>query len=149
MKSKFFNIFSRYPIYFIVGGFVTLVTIVLRDFIGRFLYGSAWEYVMSIAIVYVVGTILSYFLQSRFTFKDNKKKTRSFKYKFSYYTVVQLLGMGVTIVFSLLIRYLLFPITILAQFRDTIAFIIASLIASIVTYGISKVYIFKEISSKK
>lgn len=144
MKRKFINIFSRYPIYFIVGGFVTLVTIVLRDAIGRFLQGSAWEYIISIAIVYTVGIVLSYFLQSHFTFKTNKNNSRSFKYKFTYYTIVQLVGMGVTIVFSLLIRYLLFPLTIVSQFRDTVAFIIASLAASIVTYGVSKIFIFKE-----
>ena len=144
MKRKFINIFSRYPIYFIVGGFVTLVTIVLRDAISRFLQGSAWEYMISIAIVYTVGIVLSYFLQSRFTFKTNINNSRSFKSKFTYYTMVQLVGMGVTIVFSLLIRYLLFPLTIISQFRDTIAFIIASLIASIVTYGVSKIFIFKE-----
>jgi putative flippase GtrA len=143
MKRKFLNVFSRYPVYFVVGGFVTLVSIVLRDMIGRFLQGSDGGYVMSVAIVYAVGLILSYFLQSRFTFQTQKKKTRSFKYKFTYYTLVQLVGMGVTIVSSLLIRYLLFPLTILAQFRDTIAFVIASLIASVVTYGVSKIYIFK------
>ena len=143
MKRKFLNIFSRYPVYFVVGGFVTLVSIVLRDVIGRFLEGSTGEYVMSVAIVYVIGLGLSYFLQSRFTFQSQKKQTRSFKYKFTYYTLVQLVGMGVTIASSLLIRYLLFPFTILAPFRDTIAFVIASLIASVVTYGFSKIYIFK------
>ena len=144
MKRKFINIFSRYPIYFIVGSFVTLVTIILRDVVGRFLHGSAWEYIISIAIVYTVGIVLSYFLQSHFTFKTNKNHSHSFKYKFSYYTMVQLVGMGVTIVSSLLIRYLLFSLTTVSQFRDTIAFVIASLIASIVTYGVSKIYIFKE-----
>jgi putative flippase GtrA len=144
MKRKLTNIFARYPIYFLVGGFVTLVTITIRDVIGRFLQGSTENYIYSIAIVYTIGIALSYFLQSRFTFRTTNKQIHSFKYKFSYYTAVQLIGMGVTIVFSLSIRYLLSPLTIISQFRETISFTIASLIASIVTYGVSKVYIFKE-----
>lgn len=143
MKRKLTSIFSRYPIYFLVGGFVTLVTIATRDVIGRFLYGSTENYIGSIVIVYTIGIALSYFLQSRFTFRTTSK-LHSFKYKFSYYTVVQLIGMGVTIVFSLSIRYLIFPLTIISQFRETISFTIASLIASIVTYAVSKIYIFKD-----
>jgi putative flippase GtrA len=126
-----------------VGGCVTLFVIILRDIISRFLKQSAGEYVLSITAVYTVGIILSYIFQSRFTFKPKKKYTRSFKYRFIYYTGVQLAGMGVTIVFSLLFRWLLLPVSILAAFRDTIAFAIASLAASVVTYTTSKLHIFK------
>jgi putative flippase GtrA len=143
MKRKFLNVFSRYPTYFIVGGGVTLVVVILRDIIGRFLNKSAWEYVLSIIAVYTIGIILSYVFQSRFTFTDQHKQKRSFKYKFTSYTLVQLVGMGVTIGFSLVFRWLLFPITVLSQVRDTIAFILASLIASVVTYTVSKMHIFK------
>jgi putative flippase GtrA len=143
MKRKIRNIFSRYPTYFIVGGGVTLVVVILRDIVGRFLNKSAWEYVLSIIAVYTIGIILSYVFQSRFTFASQQKQPRSFKYKFTSYTIAQLVGMGVTIGFSLLFRWLLLPITILAQVRDTIAFIMASLIASVVTYTVSKMHIFK------
>lgn len=143
MKSKLINVFSRYPTYFIVGGCVTLIVVILRDIIGRLLNKSAWEYVLSIIAVYTIGIILSYVCQSRFTFTTQQKHKRSFKYKFTSYTIVQLVGMGVTITFSLLFRWLLFPFTILAGVRDTIAFIIASLIASVVTYTVSKMHIFK------
>jgi len=149
MKRKLLNLFSKYPAYFVVGGFVTLVTIVVRDLIGRFLYRSELEYILSIVIVYSFGIVLSYFLQSRFTFRTHTKQTRSFKYKFSYYTLIQMVGMGVTIGFSLLFRHILALMTITAQFRDTIAFIIASLIASIVTYTVSRMHIFKGVNSKK
>lgn len=149
MKRKFFNVFSKYPAYFIVGGFVTLITIVIRDLIGKFLYRSELEYILSIVIVYSFGIVLSYFLQSRFTFKTQAKQIRSFKYKFSSYTVIQIVGMGVTIGSSLLFRHLLSSTTVIAQFRDTIAFIIASLIASVVTYTVSRMHIFKEVNPKK
>jgi putative flippase GtrA len=144
MKQRVFNVFSRYPAYFFVGSFVTLVTIVVRDMIGRLLHGVNGEYIISIAIVYAFGIVLSYCLQSRFTFKTNRKQPRSSKYEFYYYVILQLLGMGVTIACSLLIRHMLSPITVLVQCRDTIAFVIASLIASVMTYGGSKFLIFNK-----
>jgi putative flippase GtrA len=143
MKRKFLNIFSRYPTYFIVGGGVTLVVVILRDIIGRLFKQSAWEFVLSIIIVYPFGVILSYICQSRFTFTNQRMRLRSFKYEFTTYTIVQLVGMGTAIVFSLLFDWLLSPLPISPKIRNTIAFIIASLIASVVTYTVSKMHIFK------
>ncbi|WP_019498617.1 GtrA family protein [Pseudanabaena sp. PCC 6802] len=143
MKRKFTNIFSRYPTYFIVGCCVTLVTIILRDIIGRFFKESVWEFVLSIIIVYLIGIPLSYVCQSRFTFTNHQKQSRSFKYKFTSYTIVYLVGMGSAILLSLLFDRLLFPLPILPRVRQTIAFIIASLITSVVTYTVSKMHIFK------
>jgi putative flippase GtrA len=149
MKRKLIDLFGKYPSYFIVGGFVTAVVIILRHMLGEFLQRSPEEFVISIVAVYSVGIILSYILQSRFTFQTQKTQTRSFKYKFVSYVAVQLAGMGVTIAFSLLIRYLLLPSPIPIKLRDTIAFIIASLIASVVTYTVSKIHIFKEVQDPK
>jgi putative flippase GtrA len=149
MKRKLINLFGKYPTYFIVGGFVTAVVIILRHMIGRFLQRSPEEFVISIVAVYTVGIILSYILQSRFTFQTQKTQTRSFKYKFGSYVAVQLAGMGVTIAFSLLFRYLLLPVPIPIELRDTIAFIIASFIASVATYTVSKMHIFKEVRAPK
>ncbi len=149
MKRKLTNLFGKYPTYFIVGGFVTAVTIILRHMIGGFLQRSPEEFAISIVAVYTVGIILSYFLQSRFTFQTQKTQTRSFKYKFLSYVAVQLAGMGVTIALSLLIRYLLLPVAIPIKLVDTIAFVIASLIASVVTYTASKIHIFKAVKDPK
>jgi putative flippase GtrA len=149
MKRKLIDLFGKYPTYFIVGGFVTAVTIILFDIIGRLLQRSAKELMISIVAVYTVGIVLSYILQSRFTFQTQKTQTRSFKYKFLSYVAVQLAGMGVTISLILPIRYLLFTLPTLPISRDTIAFAIASLIASIVTYTVSKMHIFKEVKDPK
>ncbi|NJL43133.1 MAG: GtrA family protein [Pseudanabaena sp. SU_2_4] len=149
MKRKLIDLFGKYPIYFLVGGFVTAVTIILFDIIGRLLQRSAKELMISIVAVYTVGIVLSYILQSRFTFQTQKTQTRSFKYKFLSYVAVQLAGMGVTIALILPIRYLLFALPTLPVSRDTIAFAIASLIASVVTYTVSKMHIFKEVKDPK
>ena len=149
MKRKLIDIFGKYPTYFLVGGFVTAVTIILFDIIGRLLQRSAKELMISIVAVYTVGIILSYILQSRFTFQTQKTQTRSFKYKFLSYVAVQLAGMGVTITLILPIRYLLLTLPTLPVSRDTIAFAIASLIASVVTYTVSKMHIFKEVNDPK
>jgi putative flippase GtrA len=129
MKRKLTNLLGKYPTYFIVGGFVTSVVIILRHIIGGFLQRSPEGFVISIVAVYAVGIILSYILQSRFTFQTQKTQTRSFKYKFLAYVTVQLL--------------LPWPISI--KFQDTIAFIIASFITSVATYTVSKMHIFKQV----
>jgi putative flippase GtrA len=149
MKRKLIDLFGKYPTYFIVGSFVTAVTVILRHTIGEFLQRSAEEFAISIVAVSAIGIVLSYILQSRFTFQTQKTQTRSFRYKFVSYVAVQLAGMGVTIAFSLLIRYLLLPSPIPIKLRDTIAFIIASLIASAITYTVSKIHIFKEVQNPK
>jgi putative flippase GtrA len=149
MKRKLIDLFGKYPTYFIVGGFVTAVVIILRHTIGGFLQRSAEGFAISIVAVYAIGIVLSYILQSRFTFQTQKTQTRSFKYKFVSYVAVQLAGMGVTIAFSLLIRYLLIPVIMPIELRNTIAFVIASFIASVATYTASKMHIFKEVRDPK
>jgi putative flippase GtrA len=146
---KLLKVFHKYPTYFVVGSFVTFITIILRDIIGRFFSPYSFGYVLSIVAVYPVGIGLSYILQSRLTFQVKKYNSRENASRFFLFIATHLLGLILTIFLSIIFRYLMqlsYPNISLLKIisRDSFAYIIAVLITSIMTYIINKKVTFKK-----
>lgn len=140
---KLLRVFHKYPTYFVVGSFVTFITIILRDILGR-LFSLYWfGYVLSIVAVYPIGIGLSYVLQSRFTFQIKKYHSRENLSRIYFFIATHLLGLILTIFLSIVFRNLMklsllniSSLQIISQ--DSLAYITAIFITSIITYIINK-----------
>jgi len=128
---------STYPLYFAVGSLCAGVTLTVRAGIGHLVGDLLPGYILSMVAAYGVGTVLSYTLNRRFTFQHKGRIAR----QFLTFVGVSLLGMGISILASLVIREGL----ALAQipFRENIAFAIALLATSVVTYTINRAITFR------
>ena len=134
------KIFSRYPVYLLVGGGVTLVTVFLRSIIGLIINDqSEAEYIASMIIAYILGIILSLFAHKSITFKSEDKISVTQTYKF---ILTHLFGMVGTLIISVKLRQLILDSLIPVDFSKTIAFAIAAFIISLITYIIKKYLVF-------
>lgn len=141
IKKK--HLFSSYPTYFTVGLFNTIFTIGLREIIEVYIDSEELlGYIISIVFAYTVGILVSFALHSYLTFAKSRKYSKKFLKRFVYFYGNQSLGMVLTIGLSLLIRETLELTQISTKFENTIAFSMAAILTSIVTYVINKLFIF-------
>lgn len=133
------KIFSRYPIYFLVGGGVTLFIVFLRGIIGLIINDqSDAKYIASIIIAYLIGIVISFFAHKSITFKSKNKISITETSKF---VLTHLFGMVGTLFISIKLRQI-FDDLIPIDLSKTIAFAVAALIISVITYIIKKYLVF-------
>ena len=135
--------FSRqYAKFLAVGTFVGLVTVGLRELIGRILGAdNATYYSLSVVLAYAVGIVLSYALNRRATFgADSSSATVT---AFVLFTAIALLGTASTWAFSLLIRYGAHLSVLLGNFAAAAAFALAAVVSTLITYPLNARFVFR------
>ncbi len=149
---KLFEALGNYPVYFLVGSFSAAVSISTREVVGHSIGDQATAgYMISMVVAYALGIVVSYTLNRRFTFKPKTTGQAQRREQFLF-VATALLGMGITIGLSLSLRHLLeflpflpdWPNTRFEHYRNTLAFAIAALTTSVVTYTLNKRFTFHE-----
>ncbi|WP_041219350.1 GtrA family protein [Desulfitobacterium dichloroeliminans] len=135
-KSSLHN----YKRYLLVGGFVGLVTVALRHGINRLLLDRPSDYLLSIALAYACGILLSFLLNRTFTFKSTGKEG-SWR-KFPPFIIVALIGAVSTSLLSIAVRYGLKFDWIFGEFGATLAFALATFASSVITYSLNSRFVF-------
>ncbi|MDI9640272.1 GtrA family protein [Oscillatoria amoena NRMC-F 0135] len=132
--------FSRYPLYFVIGGIISLFVIVLREFLERFIStASTSGYSLSVIVAYGVGNLLSFVLHSKITFYTPYQQTLKQKLKqLLAFGANCLLSLVLTVVFSVGIRQFLFLFFPSEGWINTLAFGSAAIGTSMITYLLNK-----------
>lgn len=140
---KVFNTFIRF---FLVGTLVGVFTIILREGIAFLMPDRPVYFILSIIISYTLGVIISYILNTRFTFrKDKSDRTLTTKYRFAYFTLVSLFGVVSTTVFSFFFRYVSEFNIIFGKAGDTFAFALGAVLTSVITFFLNSKYVFPNV----
>lgn len=121
----------RYVRFLIVGGIVGLFSLAVRQVVG-WLAGEATQadYSVSVLIGYAAGILLSFVLNRAITFNGGSWA------KFPAFVAIALIGMAVTWGLSVAIRFGL-PLEAFGAFAGTIAFGVATVLATGVTYPLN------------
>lgn len=101
---------------------------------------SATNYSVSVSLAYALGILLSYILNHRFTFGQGVPiSTRTTV----LFVSIALLGMAVTAILSLAIRYGTPVRTLTGSYSGTVAFGTAAVITSLLTYPLNALLVFR------
>jgi len=138
------NHYYTYCKYFTIGSFIGIAAIISREFIGVLLPDeSPLFYGLSVIIIYIGGTILSYLGHSAVTFVHVKSPQRTAISLFKF-TITSVVGGVITTTLSIFFLYGL-PLELLAgKFSPAVAFGLAAIVASFVTYYINAIYTFAD-----
>lgn len=141
MLEQLLRTFSRYPTYFIVGGGVTLSTILIRSIIGLLIKDdSTAKYLSSIVLTYIIGIYLSFVAHKSITFKVQDKLSTSQTLKF---IAIHIVGMVITLVFSFRLREIFLDIWLPIELSKMVAFAFSALLVSAITYFLNKRIVFE------
>jgi putative flippase GtrA len=125
----------------IVGGVVGLITVGIRILIGRWLGADTpIYYSLSVVLAYAVGIALSFSLNRQFTFRGDNA-TYSWSH-LSRFVAIAVLGMILTWLFSLALRYGLRLEALIGHHAATTAFVAAALLSSAITYPLNARLVF-------
>jgi putative flippase GtrA len=91
-------------------------------------------------LAYVVGIAVSYFLNHRFTFSGDAASNNWLR--FILFVAVALVGLVCTWLLSVALRYGLPLPELIGKSSATVAFGIATLLASLVTYPLNALFVF-------
>ncbi|MGG6269262.1 GtrA family protein [Leptolyngbya sp. AN03gr2] len=142
MRVKLFKIFAQYPVYLFVGAGVTLLTVLVRSLIGFLIQDDTTaKYIASIVLSYIVGILLSYFAHRTITFRDQAQFSLAQTLKF---VGAHLLGMILSLFISIHLRAYLLDAWMPIEISKLLAFTIAALIVSIVTFLLKKYVVFEK-----
>lgn len=137
---KISEIFSRYPIYVLVGIGLTLCTIAIRSVIGAVIEDDSTPgYVASIVLAYSLGMLLSLIAHPIITFKA---KTRLSLHQAFHFVSINVMGMLLNILGSIVLREKLLAASLPIELAKVLAFAIAALLVSVMTYLLKKYIIF-------
>lgn len=140
MLEKFLKVFSRYPTYLVVGGGVTLSTILIRSLIGLLIKDdSTAKYIASIVLTYVIGIYLSLIAHKSITFKT---KDNLSIFQIFMFIGIHLIGMAITLICSIRLRELFLDAWLPLELSKMSAFAFSALFVSIITYFLKKRMIF-------
>jgi putative flippase GtrA len=133
---------SEYARFLAVGAFVGVVTVGLREVIARVLVtDSAGYYSLSVVLAYLVGIALSYLLNRRFTFGHSGAAVSLTP--IALFALIALLGTISTWAFSLLLRYGAHFNALLGPFGAAVAFALAAVISTVITYPLNARFVFR------
>jgi len=128
---------KEYLIYFFVGSFVGIIAVLVRELIAFLTKDTPVFYFISVITVYFFGILLSFFMHKRITYRiittDDLKEKKQ-KANFGNFTLIALLGMLLTGIFSLLLRYGLHFDSFVGIYAGAVAFILAAILTSVITY---------------
>lgn len=129
--------------YILVAGVVGVITIALRYIIGLLLgEDTAMNYAISGLCAYACGVSLSYFGQSRFTFRHTANTQSSLR-RFVGFVLISISTSLLAVLLSNLLRYQLGFDMIFGLLSPDIAFAFAVLLTSLISYSLNAVFIFK------
>jgi putative flippase GtrA len=132
---------TQYFRFLIVGGIVGLITIACREVIGYLLPADTPVfYSLSVVAANGIGTALSFMLNRRYTFSSSNVTGWS---KFAGFAAIAVLAMVSTWLLSLGIRYGLKLHVLFGDFAPGVAFAVATLISSLITYPLNACLIFR------
>jgi putative flippase GtrA len=132
---------AQYGRFLFIGALVAIVTIACRELIAYVLgTDTLLSYSVSVVGAYGFGMALSFVLNGRFTFADST----GFEWpKFIRFTVIALLGMLATWMLSIGLRYGLRLPAVFGDASAGIAFAVAALVSSILTYPLNAMLVFR------
>jgi putative flippase GtrA len=137
--------FLQYTRFLTVGAFVAFITVGSREVIGRLLGADIPVlYSLSVLMAYAIGMLLSFLLNQKFTF--NKAATSGWK-TYIPFIGIALLGMLLTSLISLALRYGLHFESLLGKYSAAASFAGAALLTSCITYPLNALLIFGQRSS--
>jgi putative flippase GtrA len=140
MSDKSPKVFSRYPTYLIVGGGVTLSTILIRSIIGLLIKDdSTAKYLSSIILTYIIGIYLSLVAHKSFTFKvkGNLSIFQTFKF-----IGIHIIAMAITLICSIKLREFWLDSWLPLELSKMSAFAVSALLVSVITYLLKKNLVF-------
>ena len=120
--------------YFLVGGFVGVVTVIIRELLALLSTDTAIFYLISVVLAYAFGIGLSYTLHRKITFNTILAEKENNHFNFYRFFIVAIIGLILTGFFSLTYRYGLNLDQWIADHSGMVAFIMASLTVSVITY---------------
>ncbi|MCK5720709.1 MAG: GtrA family protein [Thiomargarita sp.] len=124
---------KEFPIYFLVGSFVGVTAVLAREIVILITQDTPIFYFVSVILVYFFGIILGFFMHKRFTYKIVTKEDTT-QVNFFNFVGIALLGMLLTGFFSLALRYGLDFDIFIGNYAGSVAFILAALLTSVITY---------------
>ena len=135
----------RYSKYAVVGAVVAVIAIGIREFVAILLPNDTpFYYAFSIFVAYLCGFVLSYFGHKYISFGHVRQLAFSHGRSISAFLSIALLGMVVTMLVSLAVRYLLPMDRIPGGFGASAAFAVGVLIASVATFWLNRIYTFRD-----
>jgi len=134
---------SQYARFAGVGAFVGVFTIGVRSLVGYLLTtDTRVNYSISVVLAYAAGIVLSYALNHRLTFR-NSNRPGSVK-KFLLFVSVALVGLASTWLLSITLRYGGPLHLVFGSAAATVAFAVATVLSSLLTYPLNAVFVFRE-----
>lgn len=132
---------AQYARFLMVGGFVALITVGTREVIGLLLAADTTRHFsISVAVAYAVGITLSYLLNHRFTFRSSAG-SRHWR-KLLAFVGIACVGLVCTWLLSVTIRYGTPLTAAVGKYSAAIAFSLAALLSSILTYPLNAILVF-------
>jgi putative flippase GtrA len=130
---------QQYLRFLFVGGAVGLISLLVREALG-YLMGDASpvRYSISVIAAYAIGVLISFALNRTFTFEGRGNWSR-----LPRFTAVALIGIGVSWVFAVLLRYGLPADRWFGARAPTAAFAASAVLTSLVTYPLNALLVFK------
>jgi putative flippase GtrA len=133
---------TQYVRFLVSGAVVAVITIACRELIGSLLGAdTALYYSVSVVLAYAIGIVLSFVINQRFTFQTTAA-SRDWS-KFLVFVGIALAGMASTWALSLTLRYGLGLEAALGDISAGVAFALAALLSSALTYPLSALLVFR------
>jgi putative flippase GtrA len=134
---------AQYCRFLFVGGFVALITVGTREVLGYLFHrDTVIAYSASVGAAYVIGILLSYLLNHRFTFGggDRDRAWRGFP----LFIAVACTGLVATWLLSIGIRYGIDLDKYAGRYAGALAFATAAVLASLITYPLNARFVFRQ-----
>jgi putative flippase GtrA len=131
---------AQYSRFIVVGGLVAVITIACRELIGYLLgVDTPLRYSMSVVAAYGLGIVLSFVLNSQFTFASKCGYGWS---RFGRFVAIAIFGMFLTWLLSIAFRYGLRLQSVFGDASAGFAFATAAFLSSVLTYPLNAVLVF-------
>ena len=130
---------AQYVRFLCVGGAVGLVSVLARELLARLIGDSTpLRYSASVIVAYGIGILLSFAINRTFTFGGRHGWSR-----LPRFIALALVGMGLSWVFSLLLRYGLSTDRWFGTYGPMAAFGASAVLASLFTYPLNAKLVFR------
>jgi len=130
--------------YFVIGSVVGCLALLAREVIAVLLPADTpIYYMLSVILVYAGGILVSYYGHRMVTFRNISASAGVIK-SLSAFSLIAISGMFTTVSLSALFRYGI-PIQ-MGRHQPALAFALATLVTSVLTYRLNKIYTFKTTS---
>ena len=131
--------FRQYLNYVAIALVAFISTIAFREVVHSLLPADTpGYYLVSMATAYCIGIVINFILQYRYTFSSVSATWGMFR----AFVIVAIIGAAITLLTSLLFRYLLFD-KFFTRLSPTLGFIAGNVVASVSTYILNASYVFR------